>query len=101
MKFTFKKHIPTGRYRSFETENHDIKLAKQIVGYISEDSYRSNIKFEERFSVSFAIIDDTKNCGWKWIILKKRFGNAEDARTFVNMNAEKIQEQLNLYKFPN
>lgn len=30
MKFTYKKDIPTGRYRSFESEWYDIKLKKQI-----------------------------------------------------------------------
>ena len=45
MKFTFKKNIPTGRYRSFERDYHEIKLKNQVVGNINEsrEDYKFNI----------------------------------------------------------
>lgn len=95
-KLTFKNYVPTGRYASFETEQCDIKRNKNIVGSIAEANHFSKVSFEERFSISLMIIDETQECGWKWITLKKKFSNMNNAREFVKANDEQLQKQFNL-----
>jgi hypothetical protein len=96
MKFTFKKHRPTGRYASFETEHHDIKLKRKTCGYIKERSHFAKIKEGEEdlpYHVALMVYktDEDKasaknntNVDWKWIYLKQKFANADKAKEAIN-----------------
>lgn len=95
---TFKKHIPTGKYSSFESEYHDIKRNKKIVGSISEASPLSNVLNEEKFSIRFMIKSDENKSGWKWITLKKKSSTAEEARKFVKKYEVFLQNKYDLYE---
>lgn len=109
-KFSFKKYIPTGRWRSFEAQNnYGIKLDGKKVGNISEIKLRNDIfgryekEDEGKFIISFMINkkdpmeDNNPNCSWRWIRLKRRFENSEEAKQFVIDNSEFIQTQFDLY----
>ena len=87
IKFTFKKHIPEGRYRSFELGQTDIKVKKKVCGSISESRHHTGWK------VSFQVKDSSKTHGWKWIFFKKIFETEQEARDFVTSG--KVEEVLN------
>ena len=96
MKFTFKKIVNTGRYRSFELDNTQIKLGGRVVGYIAET------REPHQYKVSFAIKrEKTKEnpCSFKWIHLKKRFINENEARELIKRGGEEIQKKYDLYQF--
>lgn len=95
-KLTFKKHISTGRFRSFEEESCEIKRNRRLVGLIAEVSHFSKAPENERFYIQLMVIDEKEYCGWKNIILKRKFSNMADARQFVTDNAEAIQKRFNL-----
>jgi hypothetical protein len=99
MKFTYKKDIPTGRFRSFELEHHDIKLKKKVIGHIYED--RECHKFHIQIAVNKKdIITSTNpNCTWKWVFLKKEFSSANEAREFLDNKCESICSTFDLYYF--
>lgn len=97
MKFTFKKTIHTGKYRSFELDNTAIKLGGRVVGYIAEIREST-----PPYRVSFAIKrEKTKEnpCSFKWIHLKKRFANENEARELIKRNEEEIQKKYDLFQF--
>ena len=96
MKFTFKKYIPTGRYKSFELKYTDIKLKKKVIGHISE------LRDSHKYRVSFAIKKEkTKKdpAPFKWVSFKKQFDTEKEARDFVNDDPQAIQDKLDLYSF--
>ena len=97
MKFTFKTHKPTGKYRSFQKEEHDIKLDKKVVGSIFETDDR---KFVLRFMIEKKNIneDGNRNCSWRWIQLTHRAETLQDAKTFLNEHIEQILTKYNLHK---
>ena len=92
--FTFKKHIPTGRYRSFEKDHTDIKIKKKVIGYIAEvawDKYQIHLAIKKKPTEK-----DPSN--FKWANIIRTFSNEKEAREFLQKNFEKIKE-LNLYSF--
>lgn len=98
MKLTFKNYVPTGRYASFETQQCDIKRNKCKVGSIAEASHFTKISSSERISISFIVIDEKEKCGWRWLTLKTKFSNMEDAKIFIKEREELIQKQFNLFE---
>ncbi|HDY89328.1 MAG TPA: hypothetical protein ENH82_14575 [bacterium] len=97
MKFTFRKHIATGRYLSFEPDNTDIKLNKLQVGLIVEVR-----EPEHAYKVRLAVKKDpTKEspANFKWITFKSSFESEEEARTWVNKYADGIYANHDLYRF--
>ena len=90
--FTFKKHIPIGRYRCFETESHDIKRNKKIVGSISQSRH------EENFSIRFIVKCAKEKCGWRWITFMRKFSSGEEAREFVKKFEIEIQNKYDLHE---
>jgi len=97
MNFTFKTTKPTGRYRSFSNDHHDIKLQKVEVGTIDYEA-----PFKIRLMVVKADImeDGNKNCPWKWMRLKKEFTSLQEAKDWLKANYEQIRKQINIYIDP-
>lgn len=96
-KFTFKKTIHVGRYRSFEKDHTVIKLQKKEVGYIQQiDGY----KYKIRFAIKK---DSTKKnpAPFKWVKIKRIFDNENSARDWIKENENLIQRSLDLYQFEN
>ncbi len=91
--FAFKTDKPTGRYRSFESDNHLIKLNKVVVGSID-----SEIPFKIRLMVIKKDIleDGNPNCNWKWITFKRKSESLEEAKEFLKTNYELITKNYNL-----
>ena len=95
-KFTFKKAIHTGKYRSFALDRTDIKLNKKEVGHISES------KNDYKYNISFAIKKEKTKVDpapFKWITLKKKADSEPEARNFIKKNEEEIQKKYDLYQF--
>jgi len=89
-KFTFKTEKPTGRYRSFYSSSHHIKLKGFEVGSINPEK-----PFKIRFMVmknGTTITDDNPNCKWKWITLKHESETLEAAKEWLNANIEGIKK---------
>ena len=94
-KFTFKKTIHTGRYRSFERDHTTIKFDKLEVGCISEGS-------DCLYHISFAVKrEPTKEdpAPFKWVRLKYVAPDEKDARNFVNKYRDRIHNKYNLHQF--
>ena len=94
-KFTFKTDKPTGKWRSFSNETHDIKLKGKLVGHIGH---------EKPFKISLMVMktdadknpDKNPNCPWKWIHLKKESNSLQEAKDYVNSIIDKILSQFTL-----
>ena len=96
-KFTFKKCVPTGSFRSFDMAQTDIKLNKKVVGSIDETRM-----LHPPYLVRFAVKKDpTKKSPayFKWAQIKKRFNNEKDARQFIMANNDKIQSSIDIHCF--
>lgn len=92
-KFTFKTEKPTGRYKSFYTEIHYIKLNGKEVGTIDAEDFRI------RLQVIKADIgeDGNRNCPWKWIKLAVKPESLESAKEYLNENFNAIKSSFNIY----
>jgi len=101
-KFTFKKDVATGRYRSFELASTTIKFDNKEVGSISElggIGYKGNDmgKFKISLMVKKEPLEAAKsNCDWKNITFKHIFETEPAAREWLISNCEKIQKSLKL-----
>lgn len=95
IKFTFKTTKPTGRYRSFESSYHEIKIKKVSVGSITDgDGYRIRLQV-------YKDTDEQKKeepCPWKWITLKKESISLQEAKDFLKANAEVIYNKYKIYQ---
>ena len=95
MKFTFKTIKPTGRYRSFEANNHHIKLKRKQLGSI-DDKFPHSIRL---MVVKKDILEDgNPNCNWKWITLSKKSDSIKEAKEFLNNNIEGIMNKYTLHQ---
>lgn len=97
--FSFKKVKHVGKYAWLQEEEHEIKIGRLKIGSISEASKHSKIEFKERFSINFAIVDLNEKAKFRWVCLKARFENAEDIKTFLTLNYEKLIATYNFHKF--
>jgi hypothetical protein len=94
-RFTFKKTVHEGRYRSFQKNHTEIKLNKKEVGYISEIEYSD-------YRVFFAVKKERTEkdpAGFMWIKVKWHFYDENDAREYIKDNNNHIQEKFDLYYF--
>jgi hypothetical protein len=93
--FTFKTDKPTGRYRSFDSDSHYIKLKKKMVGIIT-----SKPPHKIRLMVikdGINIKDNNPNSTWKWITLKAEFNTVDEAKEFLKRNFNGINQKFKLY----
>ena len=93
MKFTFKTEKPTGRYKSFESESHYIKLKRKTVGSIDSEDFKIRLSVIKE---GLKITDNNPNCDWKWVTLKKENKSLQEAKDFLNTNNILIQQTYNL-----
>lgn len=100
-KFTFKTTKPTGRYGTFYSPYHTIKLNGVSVGEITHPYGLTpihKIRFQVIKDEDDIINDKHPNCSWKWITLKKEFKSIEDAKEFISTHNDTIQQKYNLKK---
>lgn len=94
MKFTFKTHKPSGRWKSFFNPNHVIKFKGVEVG---------SIDAEYPYSIRFMVIkkdimeDNNPNCKWMWKKLSHKSVSLDYAKQFCNDNIEFILKTFTLY----
>ena len=95
--FTFKTVKPTGKWRSFEHDEHLIKLNGREVGYITDDA-----PHKIAFQVEKADIneDGNPNSPWRWRGLKKRFDSVQEAKDFILANTTTILEKFKIWEEP-
>jgi hypothetical protein len=93
--FTFKTKKPTGRWRSFNSSSHYVKIKKIAVGRIDDDI---PFKIWLRVIKDDIMEDGNANCEWKWIRLKKESKSLEEAKLFLRDNYGVIIEKYNLVK---
>ncbi len=87
MKFTFKTEKPTGKYKSFSSPSHLIKLNKKEVGIIGDKSpYKIKLMVVKKDINE----DGHPNCKWKWITLKKESKSLQEAKDFLNETIEAV-----------
>ena len=95
-KFTFKKTIHEGRYRSFELDHTTIKLQGREVGYIQEE------RESGLFRISFAVKKEKTEkypAPFRWVHLKKRSKTEADARELIKRGEAEIQRIYDLHQF--
>jgi hypothetical protein len=86
-KFTFKTVKSTGRYRSFYSDHHLIKLKRKEVGNIDADKpYKIRLMVIKKDIME----DKNPNCNWKWITLAKNSETLQEAKDFLNTNVDAI-----------
>ena len=86
--FTFKCIKPTGRYRSFDNDYHDIKLSGKKVGCISAPEHRS-LPWSIRFAVNKGpTVNDP--APFRWVTLQVKFDTPQDAKRFARDRFERI-----------
>jgi hypothetical protein len=95
VKFTFKTEKPTGKWKSFDSDSHYIKMGGKEIGSIDPD---------KPHKVSFMVIKDdinsdgNPNCVWKRITFKREFETVEAAKKWLTENAERLTSTYNFYK---
>jgi len=91
--FTIKTTRPTGKYKSFYSNLHEVKLKGKVVGSIEDNS-----TFTIRLMVMKKDImeDKNPNCEWKWIALKNEFASLNDAKLFLKENYKEITRLFKL-----
>ena len=95
MKFTFKTHKPTGRYRSFFKPDHSIKLNKCECGTIGhEPPHRIRLQIVKDHEHK----DNNPNCPWMWITLSHQSKSVEDAKIFLNEHIDAIMGKYTIYR---
>jgi len=94
-KFTFKKSIKEGQYRSFQKDNTDIKLEKKVVGRIYENE-------QGTYFISFAVKKERTEqdpAPFRWIRLGKVSKTEDEARETVKLFYKEIQKKYDLFPF--
>jgi len=91
--FTFKTTKPTGRYKSFESSTHDIKIKGKWVGSI-DDEFPYKLRFMVHKEESE--LNENEPCTWKWIVLTKRNESIQGAKDWLNKNFEAITTKFKL-----
>jgi len=98
MSFTFKTQKPVGKWKSFESDYHQIKLDGFEVGSIDD---KTPHKINLMVLKDDVLKSKNPNCVWKFITLKKEFQNIKEAKVFLATNFELINSQFNIFKLEN
>lgn len=95
-KFTFKLHPKsTGLSAVGNTrQGADVKLNKQVIGTIHAPNWQTK---DNKYSVSFAVKSEDKNCGWSWVRLKQRTDTIEQMKEWLNEFAGLIVEKYEFH----
>ena len=94
-KFTFKTTKPTGRFASFDTAYHEIKMDGKAVGTINS---------EEPFKVSLYVVktdtitDNNPNCPWKRITFARGFTSLQEAKDWLNTKFEQFNKDYTIHQ---
>ena len=94
MKVSFKTIKPTGQWKSFSSDQIQIKIDKKEVGAISPAS---------PFTIRLMIIktdiinDNNPNCTWMWIKLKKEFKSIDEAKLFFRTYVDDLLKAYDFY----
>jgi NADH pyrophosphatase NudC (nudix superfamily) len=95
----FTKHIPKGRWRSFEPDYYDIKLRHgnkgKTVGSIRQIGM---CQYKAYFAVKKKPTEENP-AKFKMVSLKHLFKTAKEAQEWIWDHAQSILDHLNLYEF--
>ena len=92
-RFTFKTVKPTGRWKSFDSDEHNIKFKGEEIGWIeSEKPYKVHLHVIKDDINS----DGNPNCMWKSIKFKPEFESLQEAKEWLNKGVEIILSKYTL-----
>jgi hypothetical protein len=97
-QFTFKTEKPTGKWKSFSSDTHLIKLDKKQVGEISDEENHEISLYVIKNETDLAKPNNNKNCDWKTITFKKQSKTLEEAKIWLNEHFESINSTYTLKK---
>ncbi len=92
-KITFKTDNPKGKYKSFDSYYHNIKLNGKNVGDIDD---KKPHQIRVMVLKTDKITDDNPNCKWKWIKFAAKFESLQGAKDWFLKNAKDIMEKYTL-----
>lgn len=97
MTVTFKRHAKATGLSSVGNPypDVDIKLGGKCVGLISAPTWATQ---DLKWSIGFTVKSDDSCCGWKWIFLKARLDDEDQAREWVKNNIGKVQAKYQLHQ---
>jgi uncharacterized alpha/beta hydrolase family protein len=93
LNVSFKTERPTGRYRSFDSSSHYIKLNKRKIGTIHPDTWQISLMVMKTDKIT----DDNRNCPWRWITLKRKSNSLEDAKAWIQTNISRLVENYEFH----
>ncbi len=97
MRVTFKTDQPVGRYRSFDSPTHTIKVNGVEVGVICDGVFTIRLmvmKTQEELDSN----PKSSNCKWRWVTLAKKSESLQEAKDFVKNNISAITNKFDLIK---
>lgn len=96
IKFTFKRgERSTGLAAVANPYTEvDIKLNKKRVGTLAPPNWRTS---DGMWRARFTVTDSTQKAGWRWVQLKARFKDEDEARAWVAEHAEQIASMFTLH----
>ncbi len=93
LRISFKTNKPTGRYNSFYSAEHIVKVNGKQIGVINDGDWSIRlmvIKDGDRFT------DNNPNCNWKWITLSQKSETFDAAKVFLRAFIEIIDSKYPL-----
>jgi len=96
MKLSFKNYTKlTGNTGiGYSHSSITIKLNGEKIGIIHAPNWTTE---DKKWRLKFTVISDdtsdpyyTPNCAWKWITLKVKFDDGDEAKEFVKKNIDQI-----------
>lgn len=96
MRLTFKRQPPERGLASVGHTNRsvDIKIDKKVVGVISAPNWSTT---DQKWRIRLTVDDQTKHCGWKWIVLNIQFDDETQAREWLQNHITTIAIKFTLH----
>lgn len=86
MKISFKTNKPTGRYKSFYHDHHQIKVNGFVTGEINSNDFKREFEIRLMVIKNDKYDDGNPNCKWMWITLKYKFQSLQECKDFIKAN---------------
>lgn len=99
--FTFKTEKATGRYRSFYSDSHSIKIKGFECGAIGDEKPHKIRLMVWKTAEDKAKPGNNPNCDWKWITLNRENESLQAAKEWLNKHFDEITKRWDIRKMEN